>query len=260
MARVTLDRLEAALKETETQLAAADAQVSFLSEEIQQHPRSITAETRRAQNQAIQFMKPRILELELERSDLLTHYAPGSLRVKDIDQQLGDARRLIRHEPVTLAEVTTAVNPTHQRLEMDLAQAKSQVASASARVAALREAATAAQEQLQRLDSVSIEQERLAQSVADAKGAFVTYTKKEEEARLSSALDESRFVNIAVAQPATVPLSPKSGHRFLTLLLGVMLSGAIGVAVAFVRDWIDPAVKSSVEAQGLTGLPVLAEI
>ena len=33
-----------------------------------------------------------------------------------------------------------------------------------------------------------------------------------------------------------------------------------GIGVAFLRDRLDPAVKSAAEAQGVTGLPILAEV
>jgi capsular polysaccharide biosynthesis protein len=33
-----------------------------------------------------------------------------------------------------------------------------------------------------------------------------------------------------------------------------------GVGLAFLRDRLDPAVKSAAEAHGVTGLPILAEV
>ena len=34
----------------------------------------------------------------------------------------------------------------------------------------------------------------------------------------------------------------------------------LGIAVALLRDWIDPSIKSTSQAERLTGVPVLAEI
>ena len=88
----------------------------------------------------------------------------------------------------------------------------------------------------------------------------MTYLKKEEEARFSRALDESRIVNLNVAEPAEVPIDPEAAHRMETIFVGILLSLALGLGLAFVREQLDPTVKSSAEAERLTGLPVISEI
>ena len=45
-----------------------------------------------------------------------------------------------------------------------------------------------------------------------------------------------------------------------SVLAGVLASLAAGAFAAFVRDRLDPAVKSRVEAERLAGAPVIAEI
>jgi uncharacterized protein involved in exopolysaccharide biosynthesis len=260
VAYARLDELEAAQQAANTELATAKAQVSYLTEEIKKYPRSIKTQEHLVQNQAVQIMKGETAKLELQRRDLLTRYAPDSIRVRDVEEQLAQAKNLVEGEAPTVAESVTQINPIHQRLEADLATAKTQVAATSARITALDASVAVARARLRHLDGISPNQQRFAQGVTDAKDALVTYTRKEEEARLSSALDESRLVNIAIAQTATVPLSPKNAHRSLTLVLGLVLSAALGVAAAFVRDRIDPSVKSASEAERLTGFPVLAEV
>jgi capsular polysaccharide biosynthesis protein len=41
---------------------------------------------------------------------------------------------------------------------------------------------------------------------------------------------------------------------------GILMSLLAGIGLAFLRDRLDPAVKSAAEAHGVTGLPILAEV
>jgi uncharacterized protein involved in exopolysaccharide biosynthesis len=256
--RSRLDELQTQLANSETELTEGTARIEFLTSEIKNYPRNIATESKIAQNQ--QYIKPKILELELQRSELLSKYAPGSVRVRDIDRQIAEARRLMVSDRETLAETTSAINPAYQNLEVDLAQTKAQMAAVGARVEALRAQVVGYKTTVAHLDEVSSEQERLEQAVAAAKESFLTYSKKEEEARFTTALDESAFVDLAVAEPAEVPSTPQKSKQALMVLLGSVMSLVAGVGLAFLRDRLDPSVKSAAEAQNVTGLPILAEV
>jgi polysaccharide biosynthesis transport protein len=256
--RDRLQELQITLANSETELAEGSARMQFLANEIKNYPKNISTESKIAQNQ--QYIKPKILELELLRTELLSKYAPGSVKVRDLDRQIAEARRLMMSDRETLAETTNAINPAYQNIEVDLAQTKAQMAAVQARVEALRAQIGGYKAQVARLDSIGTEQERLEQDVAGAKEAFLTYSKKAEEARFSSALDESTFVDVAVVEPAKVPTAPERSKKLRSLMMGCIASLITGIGLAFLRDRLDPAVKSAAEAQGVTGLPILAEV
>ena len=256
--RGRFQQTQSQLTSSETELAESTARAQFLQNEIKNYPRNIPTESKIAQNQ--QFIKPKILDLQLQRTELLSKYAPTSVKIRDIDRQIAEARRLMESNPETLAETTNAINPAYQSLEVDLAQTKAQIAAVGARVEALRSQVNEAKATVAHLDEVSSEQERLEQDLASAKESFLTYSKKEEEARFSSALDESSFVDIAVVEPAEVPTSPEKSKRMVTIAVGTGMSLLAALLLAFLRDRMDPAVKSAAEAKSATGLPVLAEV
>jgi uncharacterized protein involved in exopolysaccharide biosynthesis len=182
------------------------------------------------------------------------------VKVRDLDRQIAEAKRLMTANPESLAETTNAINPAYQSLEVDLAQTKAQMAAVGARVASLRSQVEEHKTRVAHLDEVGSEQERLEQQVSAAKEAFLTYSKKEEEARFSTALDESTFVDLAVAERAEIPSAPEKTKQAFMLTIGTILSLIAGIVLAFVRDRLDPAVKSAAEAKSVTGLPVLAEV
>jgi uncharacterized protein involved in exopolysaccharide biosynthesis len=134
------------------------------------------------------------------------------------------------------------------------------VASVQARAEMLRTQVGEYRARIGHIEEIASEQKRLEQEVAAARDAFATYSKKQEEARFSSALDASSIVNLAIAEPATVPTTPTGARKLVVVALGAIMSLMAGIALAFLRDRLDPAVKSAAEAHNLTGLPVLAEV
>ncbi len=258
--RARLADLQTTLANSETELAEGTARIKFLTAEIKNHPRNIPTEERTGESPTSRVLKPRILELEMQKSQLLATYLPTSVKVQDIDRQIAEAKRLLKENKDTMADTTTAINPAHQTLEVDLAQTQAQMAAVSARVESLQSQIADHRDKVSHLDTIASEQGHLEQQLAAAKQAYGTYAKKEEEARFSSALDESSIVNIAIAERATTPSAPVKSKSVIIFTVGAIISLLSGVGLAFLRDRLDPAVKSAAEAHGVTGLPILAEV
>jgi uncharacterized protein involved in exopolysaccharide biosynthesis len=258
--RARLAELQLTLANSETELAEGTARVGFLRDEIKNHPKSIATAEHVAESASSQLIKPKIVDLELQRTQLLSTYAPTSVKVKDLDRQLQEARRLLKEQKDTTSDTTTSVNPAYQTLEVDLAQTQAQMAAVKARVDTVRSQIADYRTQVAHLDEIAAEQGHLEQQLAAAKEAYGTYAKKEEEARFSSALDESSIVNIAIAERAEMPTSPEKSKSMIIFAAGTFMSLLAGVGLAFLRDRLDPAVKSAAEAHTATGLPILAEV
>src|SRR6185369_9833735 len=235
------------------------ARIEFLSGEIRNYPKNIPTQERIGDSPTMALIKPKIVDLQMQRSQLLSNYAPTSVKVQELDRQIAEAKRLLKEQKDS-PDTTTAINPAYQTLEVDLAQTKAQMAAVHARVEALRQQVADYRMKVEHLDDIASEQEHLEQQLHAAKEAFGTYAKKEEEARFSSAMDESSIVNLTIVEPAEAPVSPEKTKSMMIFIAGTIMSLLAGVGLAFVRDRLDPAVKSASEAQGVTGLPILAEV
>jgi uncharacterized protein involved in exopolysaccharide biosynthesis len=251
---------EMALRDANTQFAESSARVEFLDKEIRVHPQNIPGESILGQGNAGDRISSRVMDLELQRSQLLSKFAPNSMMIQDIDRQLADAKRLLAGEEKRQGGTIGVVNPTHQSLKLDLAQTQAQLAALKGRTEALREQIATYHAKLQKLDEVASEQARLSQEVMSAKETLASYLKKVEAARFSNALDESNIVNINIVEPADVPVAPMESKTNMTILFGAIMSLAAGAGVAFVRDRLDPTLKTAAEAERLSGLPILAQI
>ena len=249
-----LAELETALANSNTELAEGTARAQFLSTQLRAVPQGASTDQRSAApGDPLQLIRNRTLDLRLQRSELLSKYAPTSLKIQEIDRQIAEAQQLLAAE----AKGGNAVNPT---LGLDLTQTQAQMAAVKARVQSLQEQVARSRATLEHLEQIGAEQDRLEQDVATAKQAFLTYTKKVEEARFSDALDQSRIVNVSIVEPAAVPAAPLPSKRSRTVMMTAIISLAAGVGLAFLLDRINPAVQGSDEAAKLSGLPILAEI
>jgi capsular exopolysaccharide synthesis family protein len=63
-----------------------------------------------------------------------------------------------------------------------------------------------------------------------------------------------------VIRPAEVPAGPSSPQPMRNLALALVLGGMLGVGFAFLRDFLDDAIRSDEEAVRATGRPVLGHI
>jgi succinoglycan biosynthesis transport protein ExoP len=258
--RDRVSKLSAALADAETELAEATAEGNFLSRALAALPKDGPAQTAigsAAPTSGVALIKARLVELQLQRSQMLAQFAPTSIKVTDVDRQIAEAKQLLEQEKRAGGG---SVDPTYQAVETNLTQTRARAAALDARVGALRTQLESNRGDLARLGSVASEQERLEQDVSAAKEALSTYLKKAEEARFSNALDESRIVNVSVIEPAVPPETPVPSKRPITIALGLLVSLGAAVGMGFLRDRLDPTVKSAAEVERVTGLPVLAEL
>lgn len=259
--RRVLSDLEANRVAAQTNVLELRAKVDFLSQAIQEHPDIIEAEARFTEDESVRLLRSRILEMEIERSELLSRYRPTSKRVEDIERRIEEAKVLLStKQGETLSETMTAVNPARQALVIDLVQSRAQVIAAEARVQALDTQVGEYRTKLARLENAGAELERLINEVESARDSYQAYLQKAEEARSSAYLDEEGIVNLSIFESAIVPVEPEPDKKSLILLGGFFAGLVVGLGLAFLRDWMDPTVKSSAQAFRLSGVPVIAEI
>ena len=89
---------------------------------------------------------------------------------------------------------------------------------------------------------------------------YLLYKKKQEEARISDALDRTRIANVVIAEAPTVPTVPSSSGRLSLLMLGAVLAVVLGLAAAYLLAYISPYVQSPEDVEDTLGVPVLASL
>ena len=256
-----ISRLESQRIATETQALELAATIAFLSSEIDSVPITVAGESLERRDESVGLLKSRLFQLQIERIELLSTYTEESKVVSDLDrqiEQLGDL--LTSNEGQIVSETTTAPNPNHQAMEAQLLQSETKLNAANARLTALDTQIASYTNRLGRMEGVMAELSRLEGAVQSARDDHRTYMKQTERARLESALDAAGSVNVTIIERAEVPLSPLPSNRKWILLLGALASLVVGIASALSVDFLNPTVKSGLQLERLTGLPVVAQL
>jgi len=107
-----------------------------------------------------------------------------------------------------------------------------------------------------------VELGRLQRQVQTDTDAYLTYTRKTEEARVAQGLNASKILNVSVSQPPEVPLRPAFPIVWLNLLVGVVLAIGLGMGAAYGEERGDLKLYSAAaiaEVGGLNTVAMLSE-
>jgi len=140
-----------------------------------------------------------------------------------------------------------------------LAKAQTELSGLKARAAANQAALANYRNDARNLQEAAIVQQDLLRTAKTEEDNYLLYVRKQEEARVNDALDARGILNVAIAEPATVPALPAQSFSYYVLLCTLLAScGSVGIA--FFADFLDPSVRTPDEVSALLDLPVLASI
>ncbi|HVM98542.1 MAG TPA: hypothetical protein VMT89_19255, partial [Candidatus Acidoferrales bacterium] len=104
-----------------------------------------------------------------------------------------------------------------------------------------------------------VEFDRLEQEVKNRRETYELYVKREQEARISQAMDEQKLVNVDVVQRPALPLQRADTQR-VSLALSLIAGLVVGIAGAFAREYMGRSLRSEGDVARHLGLPLLASI
>jgi len=252
--RAQLTQTQALISETQQRTRVLESQAGAL-------PARMTTEMRASDNpQLMGQLKVTLLNLELKRTELLQKFEPTYRLVKEVDTQLEQTRAAIQTaEKSQLREESSNRNPTYEWVDSELAKARSELAAEQARAQALTRTLRTYEEQASELDGKSATEQDLLRDKKAQEDNYLLYRRKQEEARISNALDRSRIVNVAVAEAAVVPVLP-TRSRLLILLAGLFAAIMISVASLGAAEYLNPSFRTPEDIQEKLQLPVLASV
>jgi len=224
-------------------------------------PPRLTTQLRTADNpQLLQQMKSTLLALELKRSELLSKFEPTYPLVAEVEKQIRETRATIAGEKdAPVRDETTDQNPTYEWVKSELAKARTELSGLKARADANQSALLKYRNHARDLQQAAIVQQDLLRTAKTEEDNYLLYLRKQEEARINDALDARGILNVAIAEPATVPVLPARSFSYYVLLC-TFLAGCGSVGIAFFADFLDPSVRTPDEVSLLLDLPVLASI
>jgi len=254
-----LAEFEGLESQVETSLAETTRRLTALELEKSTTPaRRVTQQHTGEAVGLVQELQSKILALELKRTELLQKFTPKYRGVVDLDAQLAQARTALEDaRRTTIKDETVDQNPTMQWLENEIVRARTERAALEARAGSLARTVREYRAQAQVLDSEDAEQRGLIRGEKTAEEKYLLYERKQEEARISDALDRTRIANVAIAQSPTVPFEPRLTRGLWQIPIGFVAAFIIAIGVALGKDALDSTIRTPEDLQAAVDLPVL---
>jgi uncharacterized protein involved in exopolysaccharide biosynthesis len=257
-----LTEAKSKLLETETFLREVSDRIAKGQQQLESLAPRVVTQSRALPNQySVERMNTLIVELQNRRTQLLTKFRSDDRLVKEVDQQLKNTRAALdKASKETATEQSTDLNPLRQSLEGELARGKVDQAGAAGRHEMLVGQVKQYETQLSRLEGITAEYEDLARQKKESGDNYQLYKKKEEEARITDELDQSKITNVSVAEAPVQSMLPVRPNRPLNLILGVFLGVLLSVGSVVIAEFLRDTVLTPRELEALTGERVLASV
>lgn len=250
---------DATLRQTQAAIAETGQRIRALQRQHDSIPVRMTTQVHEADNGLLLAqLRSNLLTLELKRTELLEKFEPSYRPVQEVESQIAQNRAAIAlAEKSPLRDETTDRDPTFEWVSEELAKAQVELAGLRARAETTAVAQRSYRETAQSMGQKQMVQSDLVRTVKATEDNYLLYLRKEEEARISDALDRGKILNVVLAEAASVPLLP-SNHRSLTILVGLLLAVLTSLALAFTMEYLDPTFRTPDEVVSSLNIQVLA--
>lgn len=261
MALQKLSEADADARQTQVSIATTAERVRALEKKLSSLPERITTQIRDSDNpQLMEKMKARLLDLQLNRTELLTKYEPSYRPVQEVEQKIAETQAAIAAEgEAPIRELTSDQDPDHGWAKAELLKTQVELTAMNVHATAENGLLAHYHEAASQLGDHAIEQEQLLHDLKAAEEKYLLYLNKREEARIGDALDQGGILNVTIAEQATVPALPElSGLSFG--FIGLVGASTLSMTLAFVADYLNPAFRTPDEIIAYLGSPVLASL
>ena len=253
--------LQGSLKDTEAARNEALNRSTELRRQLAATATRVTTQSRDVPNQyAMERLNTMLAELKNHETEMLTKYRPDDRMVLEVRQQIAQTESALKAAGENhVVEQATDVNPLRQQLESDLAEAMGKIAGLDARRATLARQMGEYSAGLDKLSSATAARTGLERQVNEAESLYLLYSRKYEESRASSAMNDDRIANIGVLEAPRLPTGPDP-KTTINFYLAVALAVAAVLGLILLRGIRRRGVYTPWELELVTNAPVLGTI
>jgi uncharacterized protein involved in exopolysaccharide biosynthesis len=256
-----LSEFRASLQQTRAEIASTEERIRALEKQANTTPQRLTTQASQTDDaQVLQGLKNTLMTLEMKRTELLTKYQPTYALVQEVDKEIADARAsIVAEESKPIRAETTDRNPTYSWINEELAKAKAEDSGLQARAAAIQATVSNYEAKTRDLDQKGIVQQDLLRTMKTDEENYLMYQRKREEARMTNALDQTRILNVAIAEQPVPPTLP-SNSPWTALIVGSVMAIMVSLGTAFALDYMDTSFRTPAEVLTELDVPVLGSI
>jgi len=261
MALQKLSEFDSSMRQTQAAIAEDQERIRILEREATTIPTRMVTEVRNLDDGVLlSQIRANLLTLEQKRTELVGKFDPSYRLVQEVDAQIAQTRdALAAAEKSKLHEEATNRDPTYDWAQAELVKAKADLAGLQAKAKATSESTRVYLDTARALDQKEVVQNDLVRAVKASEENYRLYQQKEEEARISDALDRGKILNVVVAEAAHVPALAVS-HRAQTVILGFLLAAVVSIGMAYGSEKRDSTFRTPYEVESILAIPVLAAL
>ncbi|MFQ5627685.1 MAG: GumC family protein [bacterium] len=242
-------------------------QVEFLEKQLAEEPQLVQSQTRRVHNTVLITMQQELDSLktkydELAKIDVNATSEEAAQLARNVTRSIKSRiaqveEALLNEQSATPQEIAVDVNKTIEKLSDNLRRTQFELIGYQAQEEALAELVAKVKRQSRQVEQNSLTYEALKKKYELTQSNYMLYLKKQEEARISEALDREKVSNVTIVDPATVPLSPIRPNKKLNLILGFLLAIMVAVGMPFGLAYFDNRIRTDSDIERKLDIPVI---
>ncbi len=256
-----ISTLKTELQDTIIKMAELRRAIDTLKVQLEAEKEVTQTSSRQDRNPVIEMLNNRLADLKLKKGRLLKKFTDTSrpitsmnTEIKNIEDILGEEKRTV------LGSVTVSTNNIFSEIKTNLGKLQVEQASLSKRKILLQNYINKQNTLLVELSGHELEIKRLKRQIGLDEKEYTNYNIKLEEARVTTVLDNEKFVNVRVIETAVASPIPASPRKLLLIGVGFAVSLLGGIAYAFLLEYFDRSFMFAEDAESYLKLPVLSTI
>jgi succinoglycan biosynthesis transport protein ExoP len=191
-------------------------------------------------SQLLESLRAKEVDIKIQAADLNTQFGPAYPKLAQLNNQLKEIDIQIQAE-----------------LKKVVSKLKGQYSAALQRENMLREALEKQKQEANKLNESAIEYTLLKRDVDTNRQLYEGLLQKLKEAGVSAGLKSNNFRIVDAARTPAAPIEPNVPRN---LMFGMVLGLASGIGLAFLLEGIDNTVRTTEQAQIISGLASLGMI
>mgnify|MGYP003385661652 CR=1 FL=1 len=260
-----LEQAELLLKEVETRLASAKAQLlgeepvfGLFSDKVQSSSSVATS------------YDGRITQLEKQLDDLQLRYTNKHPDVKQLIGRISSLNELrsteiekyyesMKSAGASSQSAITSIdkNPVYQEMKVQVNSLENEAASLTVRVNNYRQRVQALENKIHTLPEIEAELVALNRGYKITKGKYEDLLSRKETAQLAQQADETTDrIQFRVIDPPRAASKPSGPARFVFFGMVTVLGVGIGIGLSLIFSQLSPVATSAVKLTKVTGVPV----
>lgn len=259
----TVNEVTGAVRDVTAGIAGTEERIRAIRDQIASQPEVVKSEQALEVSPTVTQLTQQLVERQVDRVALLRKYMDKDRHVQDNAAEIAELKSQLdtelRDRPTIVSHQVFHTNPLREERLRTLLDLEGSLRDMRARQAMLEENVSRTGRQMINLQQKGIQYERLEEEVKNRRGTYELYVKREQEARISQAMDEQKLVNIDVVQRPALPL-PRTDMQGVSLALSLIAGLVVGIVGAFGREYVNKSLHSEGDVGRYLGLPLLASI